>query len=925
MGRIQTGVGLASGLDINSIVSQLMELNAKPRDNLKTLNETLTKQQTAITELGTYLLSTQYIADNLGKEDLFNKRTATSSNSNALGAVVTGTPAKGTYVYTPLQTAQAQQYLSSGVSSTSQALGGGSIRFRYGDNVERSTELNLINGGAGFTRGKIRITDRSGTSAQIDLSTAQSLEDVLEAINGNTTINVTARAEGDRIQLIDNTGQTISNLKVQEVSGGKTAASLGLSGVNVASDTAQGEDLLRLTRQTSLDALNDGSGVARNAALPDITYTLRDGSTGLIDFSALQTDGSTSDTERTLGDLLDTINAVAPTKLKAEIAADGKRLVLTDLTTGTGSFSLSSKFDSPALQDLGLDGTAVNGVLTGRRLMGGLQGVLLSSLNGGQGLGQLGTLQLTDRSGATASVDLSGTETLQDVLGRINAAGLGITAAINDARTGIQLTDTTGASASNLIVASGDATKTAEALQVATNADTTAVNSGDLHLQVIAENTLLSSINGGGGVAAGKIRIADSVGAQKTIDLSASSITTIGDVLKAINRSGLKVVAEINDTGDGIRLRDTGGGSKALTVAEVSTGTTAAGLHLLGGSKPVEIDGTVQQVIDGSVTCTVTLDADDTFQDLQDKINKIGGVTATTFNDGSSQPYRLSLTSNRSGAAGRMVVDTSGLGLDFAETVEARDALLVNGRVSDVSSSVLVRSSSNKFTNVLSGVTLEVKDGSSSPVTVSITDSDTDLVTNVQAFVTNYNKFRSKLADDTKYDASTNTKSVLTGDSTALRLETETSDLLSKRYFGVGSIQSLAEVGITIADDGQLSFDSATLKEKYAADPEAVKEFFTHEDRGFSAKFSAVCEQLAGDNSLMTERLSALDEKITDNKARIEWLTDRLEVQELRLYTQFYNMEVAISKMQSDMQSLSAITGSLASSSSSSSSSSSNS
>lgn len=918
MGRIQTGVGLASGLNITDIVTQLMAFNAKPRDNLKTLNETLTKQQTAVTELETYLLSTQYVADNLGKADLYTKRTATSSNPNTLTATVTGTPAKGTYVYTPVQSAQAQQYLSSGVSSTTQALGGGTVSFRYGDNVQRSTDLSLLNGGTGFTRGKIRITDRSGTSAQIDLSTARSMEDVLEAINSNTTINVLAQAEGDHLKLIDNTDQTVSNLKVQEVGSGKTAASLGLAGINAASDTAQGQDLLELTRGLSLDALNDGSGVASNASLADIQYTLRDGSTGTIDFSPLKSDGTSADTEQTLGDLLDTINAASPNKLHVEIAADGDRLEITDLTEGTGTFSLSSLNDSPSLQDLGLDGTAVDGVLTGRRLLGGLQGVLLSSLNGGKGLGTLGSLQLTDRSGATASVDLSAAETLQDVVTKLNAAGLGITAAINDAQTGIELTDTTGASASNLIVANGDATKTADRLQIASNAQATQVNSGDLHLQVIAENTRLADMNGGTGVAAGKIKIIDSSGSQRTVDLSSKSITTIGDVLKAINRAGLKVRAEINETGDGIRLRDTGGGNKSLAVAEVGTGTTAAGLHLLGGSQSVDIDGSTQQVIDGTTTCTLTLNADETLQDLQTKINALGGVTASTFNDGSSNPYRLSLTSKHSGKAGRMVVDTSGLALSLRETVEARDALLVNGRASDLSSSVLISSSSNKFSDVLPGVTLEVKDGSTASVTVSITDSDTDLVANLQTFVTNYNKFRSKLSDDTKYDSASDTKAVLTGDSAALRLETETADLLSRRYFGVGSIQSLGELGVSIGDDGQLTLDANKLKAKYADDPDAVKEFFTTKDRSFSAKFSALCDQLAGqEGSLLVEKLDVLDTKITTNKERIEYLTERLTTQENRLYTQFYNMENAISKMKSDSQTITSLFDSLSASKSS--------
>ena len=50
------------------------------------------------------------------------------------------------------------------------------------------------------------------------------LDNVLDAINGNSQINVTAHANGDRIRLLDNTGLEVSNLKVQEVGSGTTAA-----------------------------------------------------------------------------------------------------------------------------------------------------------------------------------------------------------------------------------------------------------------------------------------------------------------------------------------------------------------------------------------------------------------------------------------------------------------------------------------------------------------------------------------------------------------------------------------------------------------------------------------------------------------------------------------------------------------------------
>ena len=90
--------------------------------------------------------------------------------------------------------------------------------------------MRNINGGQGFTPGEIRITDRSGASAVINLSQAQNIDDVVQAINSAGTIGVTASTDDGHIVLTDNTGGTTpSDSQVQEVNGGTTAASLGLT------------------------------------------------------------------------------------------------------------------------------------------------------------------------------------------------------------------------------------------------------------------------------------------------------------------------------------------------------------------------------------------------------------------------------------------------------------------------------------------------------------------------------------------------------------------------------------------------------------------------------------------------------------------------------------------------------------------------
>jgi flagellar hook-associated protein 2 len=931
MGRIQSNIGLVTGMEIGDTVDKLMELASKSRDLLASRNEEIQQEQVAVTELSALLMSVRYVTKNLGKTAVFERQVATSSNEAALNATLTGSATEGFYQFTPVRTAQHQQLLSAGFKSESEALSAGTLTFRHGDHLQRSLDLSQLNGGAGFSRGSFRITDRSGATAEIDLSTAQTLDDVLRAINTNTQINVTATVDGDRLKLTDNTGQTVSNLKVQEIRGSQTAASLGLAGIDAASATADGQDVVRLTDQTELATLNDGRGVRMIAGLAEIQYTLRDGTTGNIDFSPLTgTDSSTAEKETTLGEVVQRINETQPGKLKAEIAPDGDRLVLTDLTTGEQQFKLESMFGAETLQDLGLDQASEDGVITGRRLVGGLQTVLLSGLQGGDGLGTLGGLQITDRNGQTATVDLSGAETVDDVIRQINdaarpvsegGAGLGVTARVNQARNGIELVDTTGATAHNLTVASADATGTAEKLGLAVDEADSSVNSGDLHLQTVSWNGRLSDLNGGRGVARGRFVITNSQGQQTFISLTDSKIQTVGDVVLAINRLSSGVVAEINENGDGIKLTDTAGGTGKLKVTDQS-GSSAADLHLTGDSKTIDVYGQTRQVVDGSTTMTVAVAKGDTLTTLRDKINRLqGGATASLFYDGSDKPYHLTMTSDQTGRKGELVVDASQLGFALEETVAGQDALMTFGSGGSKS---LLASSTNTFTSALPGVKLEIKQASTTPVTVEIAGSDADMTASVKTMVDNYNKLRKRLTELTRYDTTTNKSATLTGDATALRMDSDLNRLLSSRFSGAGSVRSLGELGISFNDDGTLALDETKLKAKYEADPEGVKSFFTKEEVGFSAKFDDLAEQLVGqDVSLMAQRFRSLQAKVDHNQTKLDEMDARLEKQRERMLLSFYNMELAIGKMQSNVSVLNNLTswsGTTSSSSSSSSS-----
>ena len=165
--------------------------------------------------------------------------------------------------------------------------------------------------------------------------------------------------------------------------------------------------------------------------------------------------------------MLTAINAANPTKLSAAIAADGNRLELHDLTTGGTTFAVANVGSGTAATDLGLtDRAAAARVIPAADWSADCATRSSRASTAAQGLGTLGEIDITNRNNVSSTVNLAGAETLSDVVAAINDQATGVTASINSARNGIVLTDTTGGTASNLIVADGDANESATALGI---------------------------------------------------------------------------------------------------------------------------------------------------------------------------------------------------------------------------------------------------------------------------------------------------------------------------------------------------------------------------------------------------------------------------------------------------------------------------
>jgi len=583
---ITSGVGLVSGLDISGIVDQLISIEARPRTAVQRQNAVLTSQQTAYQTVNAQLLAVRNSVGSLSNPLNFRRTTGSSSNEAVLGVAAADGAIPGNYQVRIRQLVSAQQTISEGQSSQDQALGiNTTFKFDRGEaRLSSKTFLDDLNGGAGAERGLIRITDRSGSSELIDLGDAVTLEDVVESINSTVNINVQAELDGQALLIVDDTGQSAANLRIQDVGLSDTATSLGIA-QNVAADSITGADIRTVGRRTAIASLNDGNGIGVKANVSDIRVTDRDGNTHDINL-----DGTS-----TVDDLIDAFEAATGGAVTLDVAADGISFEVTDTTGGTGSLTVASLNSSSAATDLGIEATVSAATLAGERVLASAGSKLLKNLNGGRGFAAFGgTTELLLRSSTQLSTLLgnTGLTTTGDGAADIEftsrqGAVLETSTLLSNLLNGTGLT-TTGDAGSDLDITTRDGTGYGIDIDGLSTVqelidEVSSVTGGNVSLEITSGGAF--EFNDLSGATTGNFIIADGAGAGVATELGVvlddPQTVAIGDTIDVnqvpygVDLDGLTTVQELIDavdagTNGNVILRINGN----QLVAEDTTGQT---------------------------------------------------------------------------------------------------------------------------------------------------------------------------------------------------------------------------------------------------------------------------------------------------------------------------------------------------------------
>ncbi|MFT4767505.1 MAG: flagellar hook-associated protein 2 [Glaciecola sp.] len=206
--------GIGSGLDIEGLVTSLVNAEGVPAQNRLVQQETkLTSELSAFGTLQGVLAGLQSSVNTLTQQSTFDQRSATSSNSAAVSVSASADAAASNYQLQIDQLAQAQSLASGSFASLTDTVGEGTLTFRFGTTDYTPAVDPTPASYNGFTLN----ADRASASITID-SSNNSLQGLSDAIN-DADIGVAAAIvnDGTGFRLLLSSDQTgaANSLEVQ--------------------------------------------------------------------------------------------------------------------------------------------------------------------------------------------------------------------------------------------------------------------------------------------------------------------------------------------------------------------------------------------------------------------------------------------------------------------------------------------------------------------------------------------------------------------------------------------------------------------------------------------------------------------------------------------------------------------------------------
>lgn len=307
----------------------------------------------------------------------------------------------------------------------------------------------------------------------------------------------------------------------------------------------------------------------------------------------------------------------------------------------------------------------------------------------------------------------------------------------------------------------------------------------------------------------------------------------------------------------------------------------------------------------GNTPLSVTVGATDSLESVRDKINALGsGVSASIVNDASGA--RMVITSKETGVANGFRIqvtndqdtnNTDNLGLSALayDPQNGTTGTTLNQAPSDALAAIngiTVRSSSNTFSNVLSGISVTVGKVTTGTVVVSVGQDTTGLATAISDLANAFTALSNLLKTNTDYNAGSKTGGALQGDSAAVGTLNQFRSLLGSSASGSTVFPTLASIGLESKGGGVLTVNTTKLNNALNNSSE-VRKLLTNVDaadtskNGFAARINTLTSNLLSVDGVLTTKPAGLNNSVKLNEKRQAQMEDRASLYEKRLRAQY--------------------------------------
>ena len=403
-----TAAGVGSGLDIESLVTQLVAAERSPVENrILRQDAQITAELSAFGTFKNALAAFQSSLADLNVLDNFGRRVGVSSDSDVIAATSDGTAVNGSYDITVNQLAKAHSLASGSYASTDEVVGTGTLTLRFG-----TTDYTPPDPGPESYNAFTLNPERDVATITIDSSnnTLEGVRDAINAADAGVTAAIVNDGSGFRLLLSSaQTGAANSiEIAVADSGDGDNADASGLS---------------------ALAFNSTATNLSQTVAAQDANFTVN----GL----AISTAGNVAtDVIEGIDLTLKDVSGAAPVTVSVSEDTEALKELVTDFVDGFNNFVRTANGLTAYDAESGSAG-ALQGDFSVRSITGQLRQVLSDAVEGFNGpFSNLSELGITTETDGTLAIDSARLDSVlaqnfDDVVGLFAAVGLPTDASVD--------------------------------------------------------------------------------------------------------------------------------------------------------------------------------------------------------------------------------------------------------------------------------------------------------------------------------------------------------------------------------------------------------------------------------------------------------------------------------------------------------------